>query len=201
MAALPIKRYITSDEYLEKERIAKTKSEYFNGEIFAMSGASYAHNVIATNLLSELRNQLRGGPCRPVGSDMRVQIKETGLYTYPDVVVVCGEPKLANEQFDVLLNPRLIIEVLSPSTEAYDRGEKFAHYRTLDSLQEYVLVSQDRYRVERFVRQSGPHWLLTEATGPKSEILFESIGCRLPLSEIYEGVAIPTRPELRPSAD
>jgi Uma2 family endonuclease len=144
---------LTEAEYLEIERTAEWKSEFFNGEMFAMAGATPEHVLIAGNVAAELRLQLRGRPCRVYPVDLRVKVSDTGLYTYPDVVVVCGEPRFDELRGDTLLNPTLIVEVLSSSTEAYDRGDKFAHYRRLDSLQEYVLVAQDRCRIERFLRQ------------------------------------------------
>ena len=137
MATQP-KTHLTPEQYLEIERKAEFKSEYYQGEMFAMSGASYPHIGIVANAVASLHQQLRRGPCRPLSNDMRVRVTATGLYTYPDVVVVCGEPRFLDDTFDTLLNPTVIIEVLSESTEAYDRGQKFEQYRSLESLAEYV---------------------------------------------------------------
>ena len=144
----------TPEEYLARERQTSGKSEFYGGEIFAMTGASRWHNLIVSNILRELSSQLKGRPCVAYPSDMRVKVSTTGLYTYPDVVVVCGDEQFEDTEQDTLLNPTLIVEVLSPSTVRYDRVEKSAHYRKLDSLQEYLLVAQDRPHVEHYARQS-----------------------------------------------
>ena len=178
----------TPQEYLERERLAERKSEYRYGQIVAMSGASRKHNLIALNLGGELRQQLRGGSCETYVADMRVKVSPTGLYTYPDVVVACGEIRFEDGHIDTLLNPIVLIEVLSPSTEAYDRAEKFEHYRRLDSLREYVLVSQDRMRVERYVRR-GDAWERTELTGPDELLTIAAVDCTIRLADIYERVA------------
>ena len=185
--SLPAKQRISPEEYLELERAAETKHEYFNGEIYAMAGASLQHVAIISNTIIALGLQLRGGPCRVLANDMRVKVSDTGLYTYPDLLVVCEDPRLEDGRRDTLLNPAIIIEVLSPSTEAYDRGEKFAHYRRLESLREYLLISQDRYRVERFVRHDDD-WTLKEFSGPAARVVLECIGCELPLVDVYEGI-------------
>ena len=186
---------LTPEEYLARERAADFRSEYFRGEMFAMSGASWEHNLIKENLAGETRNQLKGGPCLVVSSDQRVKISATGLYAYPDLVVVCDEPRLEDEFLDTLLNPRVIVEVLSDSTEKYDRGTKFAHYRQLPSVREYVMVSQDRLLVERFVRQPDDTWLLAEFSGLTATFEYGTIDARVPLSEIYRGVNLPVNPE------
>lgn len=152
--ALQPKSFLTPEEYLVIERKAEYKSEYFNGEMFAMSGVSPSHVLIVSNIVAELRGQLKQKPCNVYSSDLRVRVSPTGLYTYPDVVVVCGQPQLADEQKDTLLNPTLIVEVLSDSTQDYDRGRKFEHYRSLSSFTEYLLIAQDRCHVEHFVRQA-----------------------------------------------
>jgi Uma2 family endonuclease len=187
MEAQP-KPYLTPEQYLAIERGAEFKSEYFDGEMFAMAGASHRHNLITTNVVRELSTQLKGRPCETYASDMRVKVSASELYTYPDVVVACSDIRFDDEQGDTLLNPTLIVEVLSKSTEAYDRGEKFAHYRKLDSLQEYLLVAQDRHSIEHFVRQPGGGWLLRDVTGIGSTLHLESIGCDLPLAEVYDRV-------------
>jgi Uma2 family endonuclease len=179
---------MTPEEYLALERKAEVKSEYFAGEVFAMAGAGEAHNLMVTNVIVALGTQLRKRPCKVHPSDMRVLVSQTGLYTYPDAVVVCGEPRFLDDKRDTLLTPTLIVEVLSDSTEAYDRGQKFEHYRQIESLQEYVLVSQAAPKVERFLRQEAGTWLFSEATGLDATAELASIQCRLPLAEVYDKV-------------
>ncbi len=183
------KRY-TPEEYLALERQAQCKSEYYAGEIFAMAGASRWHNLIVANVVGELRAQLKGRPCTTYPSDMRVKVSATGLYTYPDVIVVCGEAEFEDNQQDTLLNPTLIVEVLSDSTEAYDRGGKFAHYRKLPSLMEYVLIAQTKPHIEHYVRQPDNRWLLSEADSLSDTVHLPSIDCRLALAEVYDKVDI-----------
>lgn len=177
----------TPEEYLARERKALTKSEYRNGQIHAMPGASREHNLITVNISSELHFQFRERTCEVYSNDMRVKVSAAGLYTYPDVIVVCDEPCFDDTHFDVLLNPTVLIEVLSPSTAAYDRGEKFASYQKLDSLCEYVLISQDRVRVEHYLRQ-GDAWNLTEFHSLADVFQLPSIGCELSLTAIYAKV-------------
>jgi Uma2 family endonuclease len=184
MSARPQAR-LTPEQYLEIERASETRSEYFNGQMYAMSGGSYNHVRIIGNLAFELRNAIKQRPCEVVTSDLRVRVSPGGLYTYPDVSVVCGEPKFADDQKDTLLNPVFIAEVLSPTTEAYDRGFKSAQYRKLESLQEYALISQAEPRVEVFRRQPGGDWLLSEAAGIDAACGFDSLGCRIALADIY----------------
>jgi Uma2 family endonuclease len=159
--------------------------------MFAMAEASEEHNLIVFNIAGELRSQLKERPCKGYLGDMRVKVDLTGLYTYPDITVVCGEARFDVEHNDTLTNPVVLIEILSKSTEAYDRGEKFAQYRRLDSLKEYLLVAQDHYRIECFTRQPNGQWLLSEAIGPDGVIELESIGCTLALSEVYDKVEFP----------
>ena len=187
MSAIP-KTKLTPAEYLEFERKSETKHEYFDGKVFAMSGAKRNHNKITTNLSGLIWQHLKGKNCESYSNDMRVLVPKTGLYTYPDVVVVCGEPKFQDDVFDTLLNPVLLIEVLSETTESYDRGKKFQHYRSIESLQEYVLVSQDEARIEKYVKTGDGFWLLSEAVGLDSEIKFDSIGCPIALDEVYDKV-------------
>ncbi len=189
MAQPQPKPSLSPEEYLAIERQAETRSEYLDGEMFAMAGGSYAHNVIVGNLVGEIRQQLKGRPCTVCPSDQRVRVPEVD-YTYPDVVVVCGEPRFEDEHLDILLNPVLIVEVLSPTTEAYDRGKKFQLSQEIESLMEYVLVAQDQHRVERFLRQDGNQWLLTTTTGLESTVSLTSIQCALPLAEVYDKVEI-----------
>jgi Uma2 family endonuclease len=181
--------YISSEEYLRLERQAEYKSEYVNGEIFAMSGASRKHNLITGNIGSEFNQQLRGKPCESYSSEMRVKVTATGLYTYPDVVVVCGEPKFEDKYFDTLLNPTVLVEVLSPSTERYDRIAKSSYYRTLDSLAEHLLVAQDEVRVEQYVKQPDGTWLQLEFTSLDGAVELPSISCSLALRDVYDKVA------------
>lgn len=182
------KTFISPEQYLAIERQAESKSEYFNGEMFAMAGASESHVLIVTNVVAELRGQLRGRPCTVYSTDLRVRVSPTGLYTYPDVVVVCGQPQFADEQRDTLLNPTLIVEVLSESTQDYDRGGKFEHYRAIASFHEYVLIAQDRYHVEHFAKQQDNRWLLSETNRPEDTIPLPSIDCVLALTEVYDKV-------------
>lgn len=187
------KRLLTSQEYLVKERQADFRSEFFRGEMFAMSGASWEHTLIKDNLAFEARSRFAGGPCRISTSDVRVKVDRTGLYTYPDLLIVCEEPQF-DDKFDTLINPRVIIEVLSDSTEKYDRGLKFSHYRKLPSVQEYVLISQDQPLVESFVRQPDETWLLTAFDDLAQSFAFGAIPASVPLAEIYRGVKFPENP-------
>ncbi|MBI5504503.1 MAG: Uma2 family endonuclease [Deltaproteobacteria bacterium] len=181
-------RRCTTDEYLALERSHPERHQYLAGEMFAMGGASERHNLVVMNAAGELRTQLKGRPCRTYANDMRVKVAPTGLYTYPDIVVVCGGPRFDDEQRDTLVNPSVLIEVVSPSTEAYDRGEKFAHYRRLESLAEYVLIAQDAVHVEHYLRQSDNQWLLSETDRLDGMLRLPSIECELALAEIYDKV-------------
>jgi Uma2 family endonuclease len=189
MASQPKPRY-SVEEYLEIERAAEFKSEYIDGYIVAMSGASEPHNLIVTNVVSELRGQLKARDCRVYSSDMRIDVREQGLFAYPDVVVVCGDPELSDSKLDNLRNPVVIIEVLSKSTESYDRGVKFMKDRRIESLLEYLLVSQDTPLVERYVRQPNDHWLMSEALGLEAVVHMSSIDCALKLAEVYDKVRL-----------
>ena len=185
-AVLEQPRY-TAEDYLTLERSASIKSEFHNGEIYAMTGASRKHNLITFNIAGELRSQLKKRPCEAYINDMRVKAIEARSYHYPDIAVVCGAPQFEDTHFDTLLNPTLLIEVLSPSTEAYDRGGKFAHYRKIASLREYLLISQDQPGIERYLRQ-GDVWILSEAVGLEASMPLESIDCLLSLREVYDKV-------------
>ena len=190
MCALP-KHYLTPEEYLAVEREAQTKSEYYRGEAFAMAGASFAHTTISFNLLVSLAPQLKRGSCTARSSDLRVNVRATSFYAYPDIVVVCGQPQFEDRLRDTLLNPTAIFEILSRSTEGYDRGEKFAQYRMFESLTDYILVSQYRPLVEHFTRQPDESWLLKSYSGMDAILLVPSIGCELTLAEIYDKVEWP----------
>lgn len=177
------------EEYLAFERRSETRHEFLDGEIFAMGGASRKHNLVTGNAFAALHGQLAGRDCEVHASDMRVKIPATGLYAYPDVVVVCGDPELEDDaELDTLLNPTLILEVLSPTTADYDRGGKFAHYRTLPSLAEYLVLAQDQVHAEHSRRQPDGSWLLTETDRPGEILELPSIGCRLDLAAIYARV-------------
>lgn len=185
--------HITSEEYLRRERDAPVKHEYYHGEVFAMAGGTPEHALIISNVTGELRNRLKGKPCRVYSSDLRVRIPRTTLYTYPDITVIYGvlqfDPLDAEKQ--TVVNPTVIVEVLSPSTESWDRGGKFQSYRQVDSLREYVLVSSNRPTVEAFVRQPDNTWNLSPADGRETVAAIKSLGIELPLSEVYDGVEFP----------
>ena len=187
MSSVAEKR-LTPEEYLQRERAAETKSEYDDGVVFAMSGASERHNLIVTNLVGELRARTRPR-CRVYPSDMRVRIFRPTRFFYPDVTVVCGESRFADDERDVLLNPLVIFEVLSESTLAFDRGRKFFSYLSLESLQDYVLVWQDDCLVEHY-RRDGDQWLYAVARGLDSALPLPSAACELPLREIYYQVSL-----------
>ena len=191
MTAVP-KHKLTAAEYLEIERKAEFKSEFYDGEMFAMSGGTYRHSRIKTKLIAALDRRLSGKRCRPTDSDMRVRVSDTGLYTYPDASVVCGRPVFDDVQADVLLNPTVIFEVLSESTASYDRGKKFWHYRHIPSLNDYVLVSQDEPVIDHYSRQSGGGWLLQTVEGSSGVLKLPSIECELLLVEIYADIEPPS---------
>ncbi len=188
MSTLASKPLLTPEEYLVIEDAAEFKSEFYDGEMFAMSGGGYDHSIIATNLTAQLHARLRGGPCRPLNNDLRVQVPATEFYTYPDVSVLCGAPRFAAQSRTTIANPTLIVEVLSPSTERYDRTAKFWHYQKLATLQDYVLVTQDAPQVERFSRQ-GEQWVYAAYKGLESGLPLPALSIEIPLKEIYEGVA------------
>jgi Uma2 family endonuclease len=188
------KTYITPEQYLEIERKAEFKSEYYQGEMFAMAGARWTHNRLVANLIASLHQQLRSRPCQTLPSDMRVQVEATGTYTYPDVSVVCGEPQFLDETRDTLLNPSLIVEVLSPSTEGFDRGRKFEHYRSVESVGEYLMLASERVSAELYTRQPDGRWLLTFAGRLEDSLDLQSVGVHLALADLYEKVDFPTPP-------
>ncbi len=191
MSALP-KHYFTPEEYLALEVKAPYKSQYVAGEIYAMAGAEPWHIQIMDNLTKALGRRLDDRPCRTFSSDMRVQAAEGELYTYPDLSALCGEPKFNHSiRPGSLLNPQVIFEILSPATEAFDRGDKFARYRKLPSLTDYVLVASEFMRVEHFVRQANNSWTMTEYSQPADVVPLRPLDCALPLEEIYRRVAFP----------
>jgi Uma2 family endonuclease len=179
---------ITPQEYLIRERQASIKSEFYQGEIFAMGGGSANHSLIAANFVGEARNSLKGRPCAVFTSDLRVQVQSTGLYTYPDATIVCGELLFDDDHRDTLLNPTVIVEVLSDSTEKYDRGKKSNHYRQIASLKELILIAQDRSHVERFTRQANGDWLFHEQKELTADFELKSLGISIAISELYRGV-------------
>jgi Uma2 family endonuclease len=185
MAAEP--NQLSVQEYLRLERQAETKNEYLDGQMVAMTGGTLRHNAIIANVVSELHRQLRGRPCQVFPNDLRVRIPSANVYVYPDVTVVCGEPRIEDTYADTLLNPIVVIEVLSPSTEAYDQGKKRRWYQSLDSLSEYLLISQNMPLIERYVRQ-GDGWLLNRAEGLDSVLSLPSIQAELVLAEVYAKV-------------
>ena len=185
------KPYLTPQQYLEIERAAEYKSEYFNGEMFAMSGGSLSHSRIAGDVFALLHAQLRGRRCEIAGSDLRLQVSPEGLYTYPDIVVFCGKPQFADDRTDTITDATVIIEVLSPSTENYDRGFKFEQYRRLQSLQDYIVIAQDRVHVEHSTRQGGAlgdGWMLRETSDRNAVIDLPSIECSFRVGEAYTRV-------------
>ncbi|MCI0421816.1 MAG: Uma2 family endonuclease [Acidobacteria bacterium] len=181
---------VTPEQYLALDRKAEGKSEYYDGELFLMTGASRRHNLIVLNVGSELRAQLKSRQCEVYPSDMRVRIPNHTRYVYPDISVVCATPNFEDDQDDILLNPTVVIEVLSASTEAYDRGRKFDDYRRIPSLQEYLLIAQDERRALLNSRRLDGQWLLSEASQPDDIIDLVSISCRLSFTEIYSKVNV-----------
>jgi Uma2 family endonuclease len=196
--AQPLPR-LTEAEYLVIERAAEFKSEFFDGERFAIAGGTPQHSLIATNLAAEFRNRLKAGPCVPYHGDLRVKIEATGLLTYPDLSVICGPLQFAAGTDDTVVNPTVLVEVLSDSTEAYDRGEKFEHFRQIPSLKDYLLVSQKEPRVELFTLQSDGHWRLSEAAGLDASLELPSLRISLSLAEVFANVNFAPAP-IRPSA-
>ena len=180
-----LKKRYTPEEYLALERAAEFKSEYFNGQIFARAGATRQHCRISANVVIEVGRQLRDTPCEVFGSDLRVKVAPTGLYTYPDATIAYGEQRFEDQELDILLNPKVIFEVLSKSTEAYERGKKFDHYRQIATLTESVLISQSEPLVERYVRQPDGSWRLTVLKGLDAMLELETVPCRLRLADMY----------------
>ena len=190
MSAVP-KRKFTAAEYLAIEKLATFKSEFFNGEMFAMAGANRLHNIANENLSTEIGGLLKGTPCRTLSRDQRVRIGRTGLYCYPDLIIVCGPPEYSTEDPDTLVNPRVIIEVLSDSTERYDRTTKFRHYQQLPSVMEYVMVSQHEPMCERFTRSPDGRWVFVAFVGLSAKLELTSVPVQVPLEDIYAGVTFP----------
>jgi Uma2 family endonuclease len=196
-------RKLTEAEYLALERAAESKSEFIEGEMFAMAGGTRWHSIIEGNLIREFGNHLKGRACVPFTSNLRLKVEATGLLTYPDLSVACGEQKFLDTDVDTLLNPTIIAEVLSDSTEGYDRGTKFDHYKKISSLREYLLVRQKEPCVEQFIRQPSGDWLLRQAVGLEATLVIPSLEITIALSEIYANVKfvpVPIRPPTPPRA-
>lgn len=184
-------RDITEDEYWKMEEDSLIKHEYFAGQIYAMAGASRVHNVIAMNAGGSLTSQLKGKRCRVVGSDQHVKVEATGLQTYPDIVVYCPPVRFDSKRKDTLLEPTVLIEVLSPKTADYDRTDKFDHFKQIPTLCDYLLIAQDKRRVEHFHRDENNHWILQTATQNDDAISLESIGCDLKIEDVYDATDLP----------
>ena len=184
------KQKFTIEEYLELENASDEKHEYYQGEIFAMSGTKQEHDVVTMNLYRDLGNKLRGKPCRPRSSEARIHIKNNSLFTYPDVSIVCGEPEYLNDDEFNLLNPSVIIEVLSPSTKSYDRGDKFKLYRAIPTLREYILIDPEKISIEAFYINGQGEWALREYANMNDTLSILTVGVTLPLTDIYEDTKI-----------
>jgi Uma2 family endonuclease len=187
MVAQPIAT-MTEEEYLAFERASETKHEYLDGHVYAMAGAGFRHGRIIKNTSGRLFNRLLGGPCEAITNALRARVIATRLNTYPDIVIVCGEPQLTDDHLDTLLNPTILIEVLSPSTASHDRGTKWYHYQHIESLQEYVLIAQDSPRIEHYLRQEDGTWTFSATIGLESVVSLPSIGFSLALAEVYDNV-------------
>lgn len=200
MAAAQLKVHLSPAEYYRRERAAEFKSEYFAGEVFAMAGGTVNHSLIKTNVTLGIGGALRkkNGGCLPFDSDLRVKVSQTGLRTYPDLTVICGPVEIdpEDEHGETAINPTLIVEVLSNSTESYDRGTKFSHYQTIATLKQYVLVSQGQPMVETFLRQTDGTWQYASFSGLEAVVPLRSLDIELPLAEVFMGVAFPPTPPL-----
>lgn len=177
--------YISTEEYLEMERGATEKHEYYQGEIFALSGASIKHNEIFSNLFGEIAPQLKGKSCKPYGSDLRIHIPKNTLYTYPDISIICGEIKLTDDTFDTASNPSVIIEIFSRSTRNYDRPEKFSLYRDIDTLQEYILIDSQKTHIERYFRSNNNTWQLMDYYSQEDNLIISAVNISISLKDIY----------------
>ena len=189
MFALPKRKYISPEDYLKMEEVSPVKHEYFDGEIFQMAGASDNHNTLAMNVAAELHQQLKKRDCKVYQNDMRLYIEKEEIYVYPDIMAVCGKPKIKKyKSLDNILNPVLIVEVLSSSTADYDKGAKFEQYRTIESFKEYILVSQDTKQITRYTKQKNGSWVLMDFIGDKTEVELVSIDCKLTMDDVYDKV-------------
>jgi Uma2 family endonuclease len=196
LAKVKIEKLLTPEEYLAFERESEIRHEYLDGKVFAMAGESLSHSRICVNLAGELRAKLKGKPCEPLSPNMKVRTSTASLFSYPDVTVVCGEPIFHDLKKDVLINPLVIIEVLSPSTANYDRTRKFQRYRMgNETLTDYVLVTQEFAFVEHYVKQNDGNWVYASYGDVNLEVSIDSIGCILSLREIYDRVELNEPPE------
>ena len=184
----PEKKYHTVEEYLEFERNASEKHEYYQGEIFAMSGASFAHNKIFANFFREISSKLKGKPCQPFGSDLRTSVHVGNSFAYPDISVICGDPDFTDDKFDTVKNPTIIFEILSPSTRNYDLGGKFLLYKQIETLKEYVLIDSEAFKVIKYARNEDNSWLLTEMNSLNDDLKLNSVEVELKLETIYDNV-------------
>ena len=180
--------YISDMDYLTSERSSFEKHEYYRGEVFAMSGASIAHNIVFSNVFGILSSKLKGRNCKPFGSALRIHIPKNTLYTYPDITIVCGKIETLNSSFDTITNPSVIIEILSSSTRDYDKTGKFTLYKDIHSLKEYILIDSESVYVERYICDNNGNWISTEFKVPEQTLLVESVGVSLLLSDIYESI-------------
>lgn len=196
MSTAPAKPWISPEEYLQRESVSQQRHEYFRGEVFAMPGGSRNHYQITSNLHGELYIRLRGKICRPCIPDMTLKVQATGLYTYPDSMVVCDPAQFEHGPIDALLNPKIIFEVLSPSTEQYDRGTKLKHYMQIPSVTEILLVSQTEPAIEHYIRQKNDQWLVSHYSGLDAVLTLPSISCELPFALIYANVEWPSGDEV-----
>ncbi len=187
------KPFVTEEQYLEIEERSERRSEYFRGEIFPMEATTVPHATIHSNLGSALLRELAGSGCRLFFGQLRVRVSRTGLYTYPDLVIVCGKPELSEKDPNSVTNPKVIVEILSPSTEDYDRGSKFDQYRSIPSFVEYLVVVQDRIYAGHWVKQPDGGWLLHDLSDGDATVFLSSIGVRFPMSEVYAGVELELR--------
>ena len=186
---VPQYNFIIAEDYLEQERAALEKHEYYKGEVFAMSGSSLEHVIITRNLTISVGNKLKGKSCQPYGNDLRMHIPLNTLFTYPDLSIICGKPELLDNNFDTATNPTVIIEILSPSTRNYDMGIKFKLYRDINALKEYILIDSENVYVEKHVRQADNSWLLSEVKNIDEQLKIESVQIIIALKDIYEGIS------------
>jgi len=184
----PALKYYTIEEYLAFERASQTKHELYKGEIFDMAGASLNHNKLQMNFTTAVGGFLKGTSSNVFGSDLRIHVPANGLFTYPDAIIICGDPQLMDEAFDTVLNPSVIVEILSPATQRYDRGEKFMLYRSIPSLQEYILIDSESINIEHYKRNDDNTWLLQEWKERTDTLTIASIGLSLPVEELYSGI-------------
>jgi len=182
--------YISPEEYLEQERAGTEKHEYYEGEIYAMSGASLKHNKVFSNLFTDIGYRLKGKGCVPYGSDLRIHVPKNTLYTYPDISIICGEPKLTDDKFDTATNPSVIIEILSQSTRNYDSIEKFSLYREIETLQEYILVDSQKIHIEKYIRNADNTWQLTDHNSMKENLVISVVNISISIEDIYLGLSL-----------